>query len=87
VRDAPRGEEELPGAQRVRLGAKPEGDLALEDEPALALVAVDVQRRLAAGGASISSSAKPLVSALAAWMRARLSRNWTSSLMSCAPWR
>jgi hypothetical protein len=49
VRDARRGEEELPGAQRVRLVADPEGDLTVEDEPALAFLAVDVQRRLATG--------------------------------------
>src|SRR3954449_5646119 len=42
-----RGEAELAGPDRVQALADPHGQLAIEDVPALAILAMDVQRRLA----------------------------------------
>jgi hypothetical protein len=81
VGDVRRREEELAGGQRADVVADPQRQLALDDVEALALVAMDVQRRLAAGRATDSMSAKSPVSALDAWMRARLSKNWISSVI------
>ena len=51
VRDAARREDALAGTQDVRLVARPQRELALEDVEALVVVVVDVQRRVVAGGA------------------------------------
>jgi hypothetical protein len=73
--------------QRPRVVADPQRQLALEEVEALVLVEVDVQRRLAAGRGDGLDEREAAGVRGEAWMRTPLSRNWISSVMSCAPWR